>query len=347
MKPKYSVVLPVYNELDNLIPLINEIDQALRPLGSPYEILAVDDASTDGSAELLEKEVKTRNSLRLIRFRANSGQTAALSAGLRFSQGEIVITLDSDRQNDPMDIPMMLTKLESERFDCVHGWRKNRKDGVFLRKIPSWIANRIIRRLWKSNLHDLGCSLKVFRREVAQDLKLYGEMHRLMGILIQGTGAKVCEVNVNHRPRVAGYSKYNLSRTVKVLLDLFTVWFLQRYWTKPIYLFGGIGALMISGCMGFFSVAGYDKLVLGISVHRNPLFLIAIFLGVIACQFIVMGLLAELLTRTYFESTQHFPYTIAKMCGFPLTALDAPPSDTQARREDRKRASVPAVRSRA
>ncbi len=313
--PYISVLLPVYNERENLAKLVDELDVVLKGLKKPFEIIVVDDGSHDGSSELLAELVKERPYIKGIFFRANTGQTAALDAGFRHASGEIIVTMDSDRQNDPADIPAMVALL-NEGYDCVSGWRKDRKDGMFLRKIPSKIANAVIRRLWRSSLHDLGCSLKVYRREITQELRLYGEMHRFIGILIEGLGAKVAEYVVHHRPRVAGYSKYNLTRTFKVMLDLTTIWFLQGYRTKPIYVFGGLGGL----CLGTTSLIGIvaiiQKIVYETSLNRNPLFYISIFMTVLGVQFIVMGLLAELLIRNYFETSNRAPYSILKKLGF-------------------------------
>jgi glycosyltransferase involved in cell wall biosynthesis len=314
MKPKISVILPIYNERENIAPLISEIESVLLPLRNPFEILVVDDGSKDGSAQVLQEIARRDSYVKVIRFRSNSGQTAALDAGIRHASGDYLITMDSDLQNDPHDIPKMLQLLE-QGYDGVMGWRADRKDKLFLRKIPSKLANLFIRSLWKSQLHDLGCALKVFRREVIQELRLYGEMHRFIGLLLESGGANIIEYKVNHRPRVAGKSKYSLNRTFKVLLDLTTLWFLKGYRTKPIYIFGGVGGVLwtLSGILTAWVL--FDKWT-GVSVHRNPLFLIAIFFAVVGVQFIVLGLLAELLIRTYFESTDRVPYSIAKKIGF-------------------------------
>jgi len=223
--------------------------------------------------------------------------------------------MDADGQNDPKDIPKMLVKL-NEGYDFVSGWRRHRKDDFLLRTFPSKIANWIIRTVRHSHLHDLGCSLKVYRSDIAKELRLYGEMHRFIGVLVEGMGARVAEVDVNHRPRRAGVSKYNLTRSFKVLLDLFTVWFLQGYRTKPIYVFGGVGTccLLLSGALSSWVV--WEKFVNDFSVNRNPLFNLAIFLSVLGVQFFVLGLLAELVIRTYFESSHQPPYLISRTIGF-------------------------------
>lgn len=310
-----SILLPVYNERANLEPLIDEIEQAMTPLGRSFEVLAVDDGSTDGSAELLEAIAARRLFLKVVVFRKNTGQTAAFDAGFRHASGNIIVTLDADGQNDPKDIPAMIALLESG-YDFISGWRKNRQDRTVSRKIPSAIANWIIRKVTGTKLHDMGCSLKVYRKEITDHLRLYGEMHRFIAVLTEGLGARVGEYVVNHRSRRAGNSKYGLGRTLKVLLDLMTVWFMRGYQTKPIYLFGGTGAvfLLLSFLGQVFVV--YQRLASDIYVHRNPLFIIAIIFAVMGVQFIGMGIIAELVIRTYFESQRKETYLVAKTIGF-------------------------------
>jgi glycosyltransferase involved in cell wall biosynthesis len=311
-----SVVLPIYNERENIVPLLDEIEAVLAPMGKEFEVIGVDDGSRDGSIDVLKHEANARKYVKAIFFRRNCGQAAAFDAGFRAASGEIVITMDADRQNDPADIPAMIAKLD-EGFDVVTGWRKKRRDGFVLRKLPSRIANFIIRRLTGTEIHDLGCSLKVYRRHVTDEMRLYGEMHRFISVLADGLGAKVGEIVVNHRPRVAGTSKYGLRRTVKVLLDLTTVWFMRRYQTKPIYVFGGLGAMMLLAAVGLCGVVLYEKIADGTWVHRNPLFLIAITCVLMGMQSIGTGILAELIVRTYFESQSKTAYTIANRVGFP------------------------------
>lgn len=319
-----SVILPIYNERENLVPLLDEIDAALGPLDRPYEVIAVDDGSRDGSTKLLRELAETREPLRVVVFRRNAGQTAAFDAGFRHASGDIVVTMDADRQNDPADIPRMIEKLD-EGFDFVTGWRKNRKDGMFLRKVPSKIANWVIRKITGTQIHDLGCSLKVYRRHVTDEMKLYGEMHRFISVIADGLGARVAEVEVHHRPRVAGVSKYGLKRTVKVLLDLVTVSFMRRYQTKPIYVFGGLG--FASGVLGtaLCGVVLWQKFQFDAYVHRNPLFLVAIMAFLMAFQFLGTGLLAEMIARTYFESQGKTAWTVAERVGFDTDA-SGPPS---------------------
>src|SRR6266508_927096 len=310
-----SVVLPIFNERENLIPLHDEHEGVLSTLGKRYEVIAVDDGSRDGSAEVLKRAVAERKYLKTIFFRRNSGQAAAFDSGFRSATGDVVVTMDADRQNDPSDIPAMLAMLE-DGFDVVTGWRKNRKDGFFLRKVPSRVANFMIRSLTGAPIHDLGCSLKVYRKHVTDEIRLYGEMHRFISVLADGLGARVGELVVNHRPRVAGRSKYGLVRTIKVLLDLTTVWFMRRYQTKPIYVFGGIGAIMLFAGAAISAFVLYEKFAYGIWVHRNPLFLIAITCFLTGVQSVGMGILSELIVRTYFESQGKTAYTIASRAGF-------------------------------
>jgi glycosyltransferase involved in cell wall biosynthesis len=315
--PDLSVVLPVYNEKDNLRPLLQEIEEALAPLHRPFEVVAVDDGSRDGTRELLAELVKEKPYLRVVLFRRNFGQTAAFDAGFRYARGKFLATMDADLQNDPRDIPRMLARLEEDGHDVVVGWRRNRKDGVFLRKVPSWVANAFIRRVTGTKVHDLGCSLRVYRREVTEKMSLYGEMHRFISVIAEGMGARVNEVEVHHRPRHAGTSKYGLMRTVKVILDLVTVWFMHGYQTKPIYIFGGAGLAM--GAVGV-TAAGwslYDKFVHDVWVHNNPLFILAVMFGLMGVQAIFTGIIAELLIRTYFESGDKHGWHVGRTLGFP------------------------------
>jgi len=312
-----SVVIPVYNERENLRPLLEEIESVLEPWGRPYEVIAIDDGSRDGSRELLRTLAEEKSYLKVVVFRRNSGQTAAFDAGFRHASGAVVATMDADMQNDPRDLPRLVDKLDDgDGFDVVTGWRKNRKDGMFLRKIPSKIANALIRWVTKTRVHDLGCSLKVYRREITSELRLYGEMHRFLTVLAEHQGARVAELEVNHRARHAGTSKYGLSRTVKVLLDLLTVWFMRGYQTKPLYFFGGVGALMFGGGIITSAWVLWEKLEAGVWVHRNPAFLIAIMLYLIGAQFVGLGLLAEIIVRTYFESQNKPSYPVAERIGF-------------------------------
>jgi glycosyltransferase involved in cell wall biosynthesis len=310
-----SVVLPIYDERENIVPLLDEIDAALEPTGKSYEVIAVDDASQDGSTDVLRKLTAERKTLRAIFFRKNSGQAAAFDAGFRNASGDVVVTMDADLQNDPKDIPALIEKLDTG-FDMVTGWRKNRRDGRILRKIPSRIANLLIRRMTGTKVHDLGCSLKVYRKHVTDEMKLYGEMHRFISVIAASQGAKIGEVVVNHRARQAGVSKYGLRRTVKVLLDLMTVSFLGGYQSKPIYVFGSLALAMFGAGFLLSVFVLWEKYDQGVWVHRNPLFMIAIMLIVMAFQFLGTGILAEVIVRTYFESQDKTAYTIASRAGF-------------------------------
>ena len=313
-----SVVVPIFDEQDNVRPLLDELEEVLRPTGKTFEIIAVDDGSRDGTRKLLRQLAKERPELKLIFFRRNSGQTAAFDAGFRNASGAVVVTMDADLQNDAHDIPAMIDKLE-EGYDLVSGWRRKRKDGFILRRLPSVIANALIRRVTRAPIHDLGCSLKVYRKEITDELRLYGEMHRFIAPLAESMGARIAEMEVNHRPRHAGTSKYGLSRTIKVLLDLLTVWFMRSFQTKPIYVFGG-GGLALMG-LGFAAsvVVLWQKFADGVWVHRNPLFLIAIMFVVTGVQFLGIGLIAEIMVRTYFESQHKTAYSISETANFDRT----------------------------
>ena len=311
-----SIVIPIFNERDNVAQLLDELEQALTPFGKSYEIIVVDDGSDDGTPELLRELSKQHPALKLIIFRQNYGQSAAFDAGFRNASGRIIVTMDGDRQNDPADLPAMVRKLEEERYDFVAGVRSKRKDPFLLRRLPSRFANRLIRLVTRTRLHDLGCSLKVYRREAIEHLHLYGEMHRFIGVLVEGMGARTAEVSVHHRPRTCGQSKYGITRTFKVLLDLLTVWFMQGYQTKPIYLFGGCG-LVLGGLSMMLSVLVlFQKFFRGVWVHRNPLFILSMIFGVMAVQFLCLGLLAEIMVRTYFESQRKTSYLIGERIGW-------------------------------
>lgn len=309
LSPYLSLVIPVCNEEGNLEILIQEIVATLRPLQKVFEVIFVDDASTDKSKLLLAKFCREYPEVKVIYFRRNYGQTAAFDAGFKLAKGEIVITLDSDLQNDPRDIPMLVHHIE-KGYDFVAGWRRKRKDGFLLRTIPSKIANALIRRVTQTHIKDLGCSLKAYKKQFASQLRLYGEMHRFIGVLIEGMGAKVANVEVNHRERHSGVSKYNLKRTFKVVLDLVTVWFLQGFRTKPSYIFGGVGGFLFASSFLISLYVLYQKYFLQVWVHKNPLFMIAIFFSLVGVQFIGLGLIAELMVRTYFEASEQTPYWI-------------------------------------
>jgi glycosyltransferase involved in cell wall biosynthesis len=305
-----SVVIPVFNEADNLPPLHEEIARALADCGRTYEILWVDDGSTDGSAAVAERLARADSHAISLRLARNYGQTAALAAGFDAARGAIIVTLDADGQNDPADIPALLAKLD-EGYDFVTGWRTPRRDPWWTRQLPSILANGLIGRITGVRLHDYGCTLKAMRREVVQGLRLYGEMHRFLPALADDLGARICEIVVHHRPRRFGRSKYGLSRTVRVLLDLITVKFLSSYSTRPIQIFGGFGLLSGGAGLLITGVLGMQRLLFGTPLANRPLVWLGILLTLMGLQFITMGLLGELLVRTYHESQNKPVYRLA------------------------------------
>ena len=309
--PEVSVVVPLLDEQDNIGPLYEQITQTLAGRYS-FEMIFVDDGSTDGSFAVLQKLHKADAKVRVIRFRRNFGQTAALAAGFAHARGRIIIAMDADLQNDPADIPQMIAKLD-EGFDVVSGWRKRRHDNAITRLLPSKIANWLISRITGVKLHDYGCTLKAYRREVLAETKLYGEMHRFIPALASWSGAKIAEMVVNHRPRTAGAAKYGLARTWKVLLDLITVKFLGSFSTKPIYIFGSLGLLSAAGAVLFGLIVIYQKLRHGTDMSGNPLLILTAVFIIATIQFILMGLLAELLVRTYHESQNRPTYVIKEL----------------------------------
>ena len=307
-----SLIIPVYNEEENLPLLYTAIDQALTPTKDTWEAIFVDDGSRDGSFDVLRSLVeKDPEHVRVLSFRRNFGQTAAISAGIDHACGEIIVLLDADMQNDPADIPMLLAKLD-EGYDLVSGWRKDRKDNRFTRTIPSNLANGLISWTTGVHLHDYGCTLKAYRRDVLAGFRLYGEMHRFIPVFAHAVGAKITELPVHHHARKFGKAKYGLERTIKVLLDLFTVKFLLSYSSKPIYLFGGAGALL----MGFGALdlvfLFVRRTFFGTPVFTSPLLQIGVMFFIMGFQSILMGLIAELLARTYHESQQKPTYTLRK-----------------------------------
>jgi glycosyltransferase involved in cell wall biosynthesis len=312
-KVELSVVIPVLNEQDNLRPLYEEITRAVSGLGR-YEIIFVDDGSTDDGMAVLSDIQSTDPKVRVICFRRNFGQTAALSAGFKHARGRIIVPMDADGQNDPADIPHLVQKLESG-FDIVSGWRRRRHDNVVTRTFPSRVANWVIARITGVRLHDFGCTLKAYRAESLKPIRLYGEMHRFIPALASWGGERVAELVVNHRPRTSGKGKYGLSRTFKVILDLITIKFLASFSTKPIYVFGGLGVVSLMGA--FLSALGvvYYKFFASttIPLNRNPLLILTMMLFITAIQFILMGLLAEILVRTYHESQGREIYVIDRI----------------------------------
>jgi len=308
-----SIVVPVLNEADNLRRLYEEIRHAAGGRYS-YEIIFIDDGSTDNSFAILSEILQNHPKVRIIRFRRNFGQTAALSAGFEHARGQIIIPLDADGQNDPADIPKLMEKL-NEGYDIVSGWRRKRHDNVLTRKLPSWAANWLIARITGVELHDFGCTLKAYRATSLKEIRLYGEMHRFIPALASWSGEKVTELVVNHRRRTKGLPKYGLGRTLKVLLDLITIKFLMSFSTKPIYVFGGLGVLSTLGAFLSGAAVLYQKFISAshLSMNKNPLLVLTAMLITASIQFILMGLLAEILVRTYHESQDRPIYVIEKI----------------------------------
>ncbi len=307
-----SIVIPVYNEEDNVESQHQEITDALSDYKGSYEIIFIDDGSTDQTSDRLIALLEKDPNLTVIFLANNFGQTAAMSAGFDKCDGDIVVTMDGDLQNNPKDIPKMLALMDNG-FDVVSGWRRKRKDPFLNRKLPSWLANRLISWVTGVKLHDYGCTIKAYRKRFIKNIRLYGEMHRFIPAYAAWLGAKVTEVEVDHRPRTRGKTKYGILRTFKVILDLFTVKFLGSYSTSPIYFFGIFGFLLAFFGILAGAVTLIEKFTLGIWVHRNPLILLAVFLFILGFQFILIGLLAELLIRTYHESQNKPPYFIRKV----------------------------------
>lgn len=313
--PEISVFLPVFDEEPNLRPLHAKLDDALRKLGRSAEIIYVDDGSTDGSLNVLRELARGDSRVRVVALRRNYGQTAAMAAGIDAARGHVLIPMDADMQNDPADIARLLDKLD-EGYDVVSGWRKNRQDKLITRKIPSMLANRLISWIGGVPLHDYGCSLKAYRRESLEDVRLYGEMHRFIPIYASWAGARVAEIPVEHHARTMGKSKYGLSRTIKVLFDLMTIKFMASYQTKPIYIFGAFGVLsfFVSVLSGVWALV--LKLMHKADFIQTPLPIIAIVMFAVGIQFMLMGLLAEMLVRTYHESQSKRIYAVREKIGF-------------------------------
>jgi len=310
-----SVVVPLLDEQENLRPLYDQITGALDGRYE-YEVLFIDDGSTDDSFDILKDFHRSNARVRVVRFRRNFGQTAAMSAGFAHARGRVIIAMDADLQNDPADIPMLLAKLE-EGYDVVSGWRKKRHDNAVTRLLPSRIANWLISKITGVQLHDYGCTLKAYRREVLAETKLYGEMHRFIPALASWSGARIAECVVNHRPRTAGVAKYGLARTWKVILDLITVKFLGSFSTKPIYIFGGLGGLTALFAFLFGLLVIVQKVHSGTDMSGNPLLILTAVLMLATIQFILMGLLAELLVRTYHESQNRPTYVVKEVLESP------------------------------
>jgi glycosyltransferase involved in cell wall biosynthesis len=314
-----SIVVPVHDEQDNVVPLYEALSTALRALGRSYEIIVVDDGSRDDTYPRLGHLADADKTVKVIKLRRNFGQTAAMAAGFDHAAGDIVIPLDGDLQNDPADIPRLLDKLD-EGYDVVSGWRKDRQDSA-VRRLPSRIANWLIGRVTGVRLHDYGCTLKAYRAEVIAETRLYGEMHRFLPALAYQAGAQITEIPVHHRARASGRSKYGLRRTFKVLLDLMTVKFLSVGSTKPSYVFGGSGLLLCFLGLLFILWTAYERLVNGVFVYRQPSLLVGVFLFTIGFNLFLLGLLAELVVRTYHESQSKPTYLIRELRNFDEAPL--------------------------
>ncbi|HJS19829.1 MAG TPA: glycosyltransferase family 2 protein [Anaerolineales bacterium] len=313
--PDLSLVVPVYNEEENLPLLMEAICVSLQPLGREWEVIFVDDGSSDHSLDAMKHLVeKYPEHVRAVVFRRNFGQTAAIAAGIDHSSGGIIVLLDADMQNDPADIPILLAKLE-EGYDLVSGWRKDRQDNRLTRTIPSNIANGLISRVTGVHLHDYGCTLKAYRRDSLEGFRLYGEMHRFIPVFAHSVGARIAELPVRHHARKFGKAKYGLERTVKVILDLFTVKFLLDYSHKPMRLFGGAGVILMFGSGIMLSYLFIRKLFEGVPILGSPLFQLGVMFFILGFQSILMGLIAELLARTYHESQKKPTYTIRQILG--------------------------------
>jgi glycosyltransferase involved in cell wall biosynthesis len=309
-----SIVLPIFDEAETIAALLGSIFAVLKQTGKTFEVIAINDGSLDESLRLLRDEATARPNLRVIDFRRNFGQTAALMAGIDHAAGDVIVSLDADLQNDPEDIPVLLEKL-AEGYDVVSGWRQHRQDGPF-RGFLSRMANRVISRLSGVRLKDYGCTLKAYRREVVSGIRLYGEMHRFIPIYASGMGAKLAEVAVRHHPRRFGRSKYGFERIVKVLLDLLVVRFLDTYLVKPVYIFGGFGVVSLVLSLFAFAYMIHLKLDKGVSMILTPLPTLVAITFLVGCMSILLGLLAEIVVRTYFESQGQTAYKVRELVNF-------------------------------
>lgn len=310
---KLSIVVPVYNEEKNLPELFEQIVAAMQPLEMDWDVTFVDDGSRDASVEVIRQlHEQAPERVRMVVFRRNYGQTAAISAGINQSDGDIVILIDADLQNDPADIPLLLEELD-KGFDVVSGWRKNRQDNQLTRNLPSHMANRLISSSTGVHLHDYGCTLKAYRREILQAINLYGEMHRFIPVYAKEAGGKISEVVVHHHPRKHGKANYGLERTIKVILDLFTVQFLTKFSQKPIYLFGGVGLGLMVISFALFLWLAIRRIVAAVPVLGSPWFQISVMMFILGFLAMLLGLIAELVMRTYYESQDKKTYAIREV----------------------------------
>jgi len=310
--PKISVVVPIYNEVDSIPRLIDAISSTLKPTNITYEIICVDDGSKDGSRKLLKEIAEQRTDLRAVLLRRNYGQTPAMAAGFEYARGEIIVTMDGDLQNDPTDIPRVIAKLE-EGYDLVSGWRQKRQDDALTRLLPSKIANWLIGQVTGVQLHDYGCSLKAYRSEIVSDLNLYGELHRFLPVLAFIEGARITEIPVLHHARQYGTSKYGLSRTFRVIMDLMTIFFMKKFLTRPMHVFGlfGIISMFLGTVLGMYLT--FLKLGLGQAIGQRPLLMLAVLLLLTGVQLFCFGILSELMMRTYHESQNRPIYRVREV----------------------------------
>ncbi|MCX8059876.1 MAG: glycosyltransferase family 2 protein [Aquificaceae bacterium] len=308
-RPYLSVVVPAYNEEENIPLLYERLKKELEALGKDYEVLFVDDGSVDRTWERLKEIAHKDKKVKLIRFRRNYGQTAAMYAGFQHASGEVIVTMDADLQNDPQDIPLLLEKLE-EGYDIVSGWRKDRKDPFLSRRFPSFVANWLISNVTGVSLHDYGCTLKAYRAGIVKRLELYGDMHRFLPALTKRLGARVAEVPVRHHPRVYGRSKYGIGRTIRVLLDIFLVKFLNEYINKPMYVFGSMGFFLLTAGLLTLGYLAFIKLFLQEDIGGRPLLLLGVLLTLAGIQLVSTGIIAELLVRIYYRIKEDRPFVV-------------------------------------
>ena len=314
LAPDLSIVVPIYNEVESTPRLIEAIAAVMQANRYRYEIICVDDGSTDGSADLLRQIARDRTDLKAVLLRRNYGQTAAMAAGFKTAQGQVIVTLDGDLQNDPADIPHLLEKLD-EGYDLVSGWRKQRQDATLTRLLPSKIANWLIAKVTDVNIHDYGCSLKAYRSELVMDMNLYGELHRFLPALAFIEGARIAEIPVRHHARKFGYSKYGLGRTFRVVMDLFTIFFMKKFLTRPMHVFGLFGLVAMLAGLGMGIHLSFLKLAWGQDIGNRPLLILAVVLFLTGVQLMSFGLLAEIAMRTYHESQNRPIYRIREIVG--------------------------------
>lgn len=320
-----SIVIPIYNELDNVWPLYRQLDAVLREQDRSYEILFIDDGSLDGTDRRLQEIAARDSHVKVVRFRRNYGQTAAMHAGIQHATGEVIVTMDGDMQNDPTDIPMMLDKID-EGFDLVHGWRKNRQDALVNRKLPSKIANWLISKVTHFPIHDLGCTLKAIRREIATELELYGEMHRFIPILAHQRGARCAEVVTKHHPRRFGETKYGIGRTFRVILDLITVKYMLDYFASPMKLFGKFGLWSAAASILSIGATAAMKLIGGVDMTGNPLLMLSVFAFIASIQFMSLGLLGEVNARIYYSREKKQHHAVRELINFDRSYKEEPPA---------------------